>query len=86
MEPLAEPGEFLLSLADSVGIDKAALTTCLEGEETRPQIEMDTQGAIQAGATSTPSFYIEGGLLVGAHPMPVFRQVLDSIYAAKTGG
>jgi len=26
---------------------------------------------------------VEGGLLVGAQPLPVFRQVLDSILKAK---
>jgi protein-disulfide isomerase len=40
---------------------------------------------VRSGANSTPTFYIEGGLLEGAQPAPVFRQVLDSIYAAKTG-
>ena len=43
------------------------------------------QGAQRTGATGTPAFYIEGMLLPGAYPMPIFRQVLDSIYAAKTG-
>ncbi len=38
-----------------------------------------------AGATSTPTFYIEGGLLVDAQPVEVFRMVLDSIYNEKKG-
>ena len=41
------------------------------------------QGAQRAGAASTPTFYIEGGLLVGAQPLPIFRQVLDSILRSK---
>jgi len=84
--PLKEPGEFLLSLADSVGIDRGRLASCLQSQETLPQIRADAQGAAKAGATSTPTFYIEGGLLVGAHPMEVFRMVLDSIYTEKTAG
>jgi len=39
----------------------------------------------RSGANSTPTFYIEGGLLVGAQPLPVFRQVLDSILRGKGG-
>lgn len=83
--PLQEPGEFLLTLADSVGIDKSLLAECLQSEATLPQIEIDAQGAVKAGATSTPTFYIEGGLLVGAQPVEVFRMVLDSIYNEKKG-
>jgi protein-disulfide isomerase len=81
--PLQEPGEFMLTLADSVGIDRALLAECLQSQATLPQIEVDAQGAVRAGATSTPTFYIEGGLLVGAHPVEVFRMVLDSIYNEK---
>ena len=44
----------------------------------------DAKGASQSGASSTPSFYIEGGLLPGAQPVEVFRQILDSIYAVRT--
>jgi protein-disulfide isomerase len=82
--PLQEPGEFMLTLADSTGIDRAQLAECLQSQTTLPQIEVDAQGAVRAGATSTPTFYIEGGLLVGAHPVEVFRMVLDSIYNEKT--
>ncbi len=81
--PLASPGEFLLSLADSVRIDRDSLGACLEAQATLDQVRVDAQGAVQAGATSTPTFYIEGGLLVGAHPVEVFRVVLDSIISEK---
>lgn len=82
--PLKEPGEFMLSLADSVGADRALLTSCVENKEARNIVQSDAFGAAQAGATSTPTFYIEGGLLVGAYPIEVFRQILDSVYTAKT--
>jgi protein-disulfide isomerase len=84
--PLKEPGEFMLSLADSVGADRAQLTSCVEGKQTRDIVRSDAMGAAQAGAESTPTFYIEGGLLVGAYPIDVFRQILDSVYTAKTTG
>ena len=81
--PLQEPAEFMVTLADSVGIDRAQLADCLQTQATLPQIRVDAQGAAKAGATSTPTFYIEGGLLVGAQPVEVFRMVLDSIYNEK---
>jgi len=82
--PLRQPGAFFLSLADSARIPRADLKSCLETQATRKEVEADAAAADRAGAGSTPTFYIEGGLLVGAQPAPVFRQVLDSIYAART--
>jgi protein-disulfide isomerase len=82
--PLKEPGPFLLSLADSAGISKPKLLECVKSPATVSEIRYEAEGAERAGATSTPTFYIEGGLLEGALPLPVFRQVLDSIHSAKT--
>jgi protein-disulfide isomerase len=82
--PVKEPGPFFLSLADSAGISKPKLLECVKSPATESEIRYEAEGAERAGASSTPSFYIEGGLLTGAHPLPVFRQVLDSIHRAKT--
>jgi protein-disulfide isomerase len=82
--PLKEAGPFFLSLADSAGISKPALLTCLESPETLQAVMADAEGAARSGASSTPTFYIEGGLVEGAQPLAVFRKVLDSVYAAKT--
>ncbi|HYC31800.1 MAG TPA: thioredoxin domain-containing protein [Gemmatimonadales bacterium] len=82
--PLKEPAAFFLSLADSAQIAKPALLECVKAPATRAEVRAEAEGSERAGASSTPTFYIEGGLLAGAHPLPVFRQVLDSIYKAKS--
>jgi protein-disulfide isomerase len=82
--PLKEAGPFFLSLADSAGISKSTLLSCVNAPETLDEIKSEAQGAQRSGARSTPTFYIEGGLLEGAQPLPVFRQVLDSVYARKS--
>jgi protein-disulfide isomerase len=84
--PLPEPGPYLLALADSAGIDRRALTSCVTANAARAEIEGDARRAARSGARSTPTFYIEGGLLAGAWPLNVYRRVLDSIYQTKTGG
>ena len=81
--PLKEPGPFLVSLADSVGISKPKLVECVKSPSTEDEIRYEAVGAERAGATSTPTFYVEGGLMPGAHPLPVFRQVFVSILAAQ---
>ena len=83
--PLKEPAAFFLSLADSAKIAKPALLECVKSPATRAEVQAEAEGSERSGASSTPTFYIEGGLLAGAHPVAVFRQVLDSIYKAKSG-
>ena len=82
--PLSEPGAFFLTLADSVSIPVDPFRKCLADRETLQEIANDAKGASQSGASSTPSFYIEGGLLPGAQPIEVFRQILDSIYTVRS--
>lgn len=84
--PLKEAGPFFVSLADSAGLSKQTVLSCLQSPQTIEQVKADAEGATRSGATSTPTFYIEGGLLEGAVPVKVFRQVLDSVYQQKTGG
>jgi protein-disulfide isomerase len=81
--PLKQPGPFFVSLADSAGISKDKLVACVQSPATEGEIRFEAEGAERAGASSTPTFYIEGGLVTGAQPLPVFRQVLDSILAIK---
>jgi protein-disulfide isomerase len=82
--PLTEPGAFFLTLADSAAIPPDAFRQCLVDRETLQEVASDAKGSAQSGASSTPSFYIEGGLLPGAQPVELFRHILDSIYTAKT--
>jgi protein-disulfide isomerase len=84
--PLKEAGPFFVSLADSAGLSKQTILSCLQSPQTIEQVKADAEGATRSGAASTPTFYIEGGLLEGAVPVKVFRQVLDSVYQQKTGG
>lgn len=83
--PLKEPAPFFLSLADSAGLSKKALLACLQAPEARAALKAEAEGSQRSGATSTPTFYIEGGLMEGALPFDVFKRVLDSVYAGKTG-
>lgn len=83
-EGLAEPGSFFLGLADSAGVDRDQLLGCVRTGATRSIVQEDAAGSARTGARSTPTFYIEGGLMSGAQPITVFRQVLDSIIRVRT--
>lgn len=80
---LRDPTAYFLTLGDSAALDRTRLAACVDGNTARSEVEADHGRALRSGARSTPSFYIEGGLLKGAAPITVFRQVLDSIYRSK---
>ncbi len=82
--PLKDPAPFFFSLADSVGLPRKELTACLQSGFGQRIVKEDAEGAAHAGANSTPTFFIEGGLLAGAAPASAFEPILDSIYQAKT--
>jgi len=82
--PLHEPGQFLLTFADSLRIPRDSIVPCVQNGEMRALVQKDANTAAQIGARSTPTFLIEGALLSGAYPAAVFRHVLDSIYTVKT--
>ncbi|MEO8200521.1 MAG: DsbA family protein [Gemmatimonadota bacterium] len=82
--PLKDPAPFLLTLADSAGIERSAVLPCLTNHGTRELLQRDAEGSAQVGVRSTPTFIIEGGLLRGAAPLALFKGILDSIYTAKT--
>jgi len=82
---LPKPESFLLALGDSARLDHTALARCVAANATASEVDADAARALRAGAVSTPTFYVEGGLLEGAAPVTVFRAVLDSIYRTKTG-
>lgn len=81
---LSEPGAFFLALGDSAGANRGQLQECLRSAAMRPVVQADFEGARRSGAHSTPSFYIEGGMVVGSQPFSLFKTVLDSILATKT--
>ena len=81
--PLKNPAPFLMTLVDSLRLPKPAMASCLEKQETVALVKSDAEGAVKSGAQSTPTFYINGSLIVGAQPVELFRYVLDSLYRAK---
>jgi protein-disulfide isomerase len=81
--PLRNPAPFLLSLADTLRLNRAAATSCLQDDAIIEEIRQDAAGSQRAGAQSTPTFYIEGLLVRGAQPVGLFRHLLDSLHTVR---
>lgn len=83
-EKLKNPVPFFQSKMSGLGLKTDEMNTCLQSGRASAMIKDDISGAQRSGVQSTPSFYIEGGIMEGAQPVAVFRHILDSVYKAKT--
>ena len=49
------------------------------------EVEKDMSEGMQLGVTGTPAFFVNGNMLVGAHPYEAFVQLIEQELAkAKT--
>lgn len=75
---------------EEIGLDAAAFSACLGEERYYEQIQADVDLGRSRGVSSTPSFFLNDQILVGAYPLDVFRQAIadvkngESIAAAPT--
>ena len=81
---LADPREYLLTLADSADVAVHDLKACLESGAAMLLIESEATQVFRQGIRSTPSFVVERSLIPGAAPIDAWRPLLDSIYQEKT--
>jgi protein-disulfide isomerase len=70
-----------LGYARELNLDVAALQECVETNRQAPAIEADFRSGVQLGVRSTPSFLINGKLLIGAHQYQTWQRILDDLLA-----
>ena len=68
-------------LADSK-IDMAKFDDCFDNKKTLDKVKADMAEGSSVGVTGTPSFIINGRLLVGAQPFEAFKNVIDDELAS----
>jgi len=64
-------------IAASLGLDSAAFITCLDDHRYRAEVDEDAADAARVGLNGTPSFVINGRVLVGALPFSEFKAIID---------
>jgi protein-disulfide isomerase len=74
------------SLAGVAGVERGAWRQCMTRRAMQASVEGDYARALQAGVSSTPSFFINGQLVRGAAPAAEFRRLLDAAVQAASGG
>jgi protein-disulfide isomerase len=68
--------ESLLQYAERVGMGRETFAGCLDGGRFQADVEKDVGEGRALGVTGTPTFFINGRRLVGAHPLETFREVV----------
>jgi protein-disulfide isomerase len=83
--------EDLRKRAQDLQLEMEAFTACYDSNEFEPVVQASMQDASALGVTGTPTFFINGRMLVGAKPFQEFKAVIDEELAfaetdAGTGG
>jgi protein-disulfide isomerase len=68
----------LKSRAARLSLDSAAFATCLASDRFDAAIRESTEAGLQAGVDSTPAYFINGRLVIGARPFEAFKDVIDA--------
>ena len=77
--------DLLYTLAEDVGIDVEAFSTCYDNGEKLDAIEEDFEYGRELGIRGTPAFFINGRFVNGAQDISVFRNILDEELARVQG-
>lgn len=73
----------LEKMAEAIGLDLTQFNDCMDSEKYRDRVEQDGIDGQAAGITGTPSFLINGKLVVGAQPYSTFQAEIEAALAAS---
>jgi len=68
----------LKQYAKDLGLNSQNFDSCLDSGKTAEQVKKDTNDGAAYGVQGTPSFFINGTLIVGAQPFSAFQQAIDA--------
>jgi predicted DsbA family dithiol-disulfide isomerase len=75
--------ETFLGYARELKLDVPKLQKCVESNAHAPSIEADFRDGAHQGVRSTPTFVINGRLLVGAHSFETWQRILDDLLSQQ---
>lgn len=75
----------LKQMADDLGLNQGDFDSCLDGGKFEQRIKDDLAYGAELGVSGTPTFFINGIILVGAQPVDEFEKVIDAELAGEKG-
>lgn len=76
--------EFLLSLAESVGLERDEILTYLESDEPKKILSEDLLKLRKFGINGVPTYFIGNEIIVGAQPYETFEVVINKIISQES--
>ncbi len=73
----ATPADFK-RFAEQLKLDSNRFSACLDSEKHAAAVQADVQEGTRLGITGTPTFFINGRLVVGALPLEMFQKIIES--------
>jgi protein-disulfide isomerase len=67
----------LLARAKNLKLDQAPFTSCLASPRHDQAIKGGVEAGLRLGVNSTPTFFVNGRMLVGARPFEEFQEAID---------
>jgi protein-disulfide isomerase len=67
----------LRAYAAQVGLEAQSFSHCLDSHKHRAAVNADVEAGGRLGVTGTPTFFINGALLVGNQPLAEFQRVIE---------
>jgi len=67
----------LKQYAEELQLDSSAFATCLVSDKYQAAVTSDVQEGTRLGVSSTPTFFINGRVLVGAQRLAVFQKLVE---------
>lgn len=64
--------------AGTLGLNTSQFDSCLDSGKYAEEVKKDFDEGTAAGVSGTPSFFINGKLLVGAQPFSAFEQIIEA--------
>jgi len=69
--------------AQEIGLNVDKFKAALDSGKFKAKVDADSAEGTKVGAQGTPTFFINGIKLVGAQPVPAFKQIIDAELAKK---
>lgn len=64
--------------ARQIGLDGGTFDKCLDSSKHADEVKRDFEAGQKAGVSGTPSFVINGKLLIGAQPFSAFQEAIEA--------
>jgi len=75
----------LKGYAKDLGLDMPKWLSCMRDEGTMAKVKRDSEIAGKAGVRGTPSFFVNGAMLVGAQPVEAIKAAIQAVKEGREG-